>query len=221
MMLAGLAVWCGLLVSTSWADEPMLDESKSLWFQILMVDGSLADRGSDNVTAEQILALVKEGKADRVARIQLSTMENQPTSLQFGEQVPVVTGRTSMRGRDGAFTESLTYMQKGTLVTLTARIEEGGAILANFTLERTEIVDAKPAEEVDQPGPNSFRGARTVTNQVKNTIRLAPGEPLVVSGRQLSQTEKGTQSWVLVTAKVVDGAGDKQTGKHSSGGGFF
>jgi hypothetical protein len=33
--------------------------------------------------------------------------------------------------------------------------------------------------------------------------------------------EKGTQTWVLVTAKVVDGAGGEQAGKQSGGGGFF
>jgi hypothetical protein len=111
-------------------------------------------------------------------------------------------------------------MQKGTLVTVTARVEDGGAIIAEFSLERTEIVAAESAQE-GESDPNRFRPARTITNQLKNTIRLTPGEPLVVSGRQMNGPEKGTQTWVLVTAKVVDGAGGEQAGKQSSGGGFF
>jgi hypothetical protein len=83
-----------------------------------------------------------------------------------------------------------------------SRVIDGGSVVSQLTIERSEIAFAMvrdgAAEEAnfDPPPP-------VVTLTTQTTIRLKPGQALVVSGGQPSSKQSG-QSWIVVTASVSD-----------------
>ena len=50
------------------------------------------------MSSDKLAELQKAGRVASLTRLKLSALENQPAMLQFGERVPVVTGRTTTSG---------------------------------------------------------------------------------------------------------------------------
>jgi type II secretory pathway component GspD/PulD (secretin) len=117
--------------------------------------------------------------------------------LQFGERVPVVTGR-NRGGFGGAGGDSAIYTQAsvGTMITAVARID-GGDVIADIKFERSSVA-GRPAEAADANA--APQGTNTVS--VQTTVRAKTGEPLLVGGRQTGGKEAG-QTWLVLTASVA------------------
>jgi type II secretory pathway component GspD/PulD (secretin) len=138
-----------------------------------------------------------------VSKFRLTALENQQSRLQFGEHVPLVTGRNVFGGgREGRPQVGATYSQTavGTMISAVARVEDGGAVLAELKFERSSVAP-RPAEaaEADPAAPQG-----TTTVSVQTSIRLNPGEPLLVGGRQTGGKE-ASQTWIVLTASVAAG----------------
>ena len=102
----------------------------------------------------------------------------------------------------------------GTTAQAISRVHEDGAVIAQLTIERSSVavVAAAAVREgaADQPTIEPPPAVQTLATQT--TIRLKPGQPLVISGGQPSSKESG-QTWIVVTANVTEGGTPKAEAK--------
>ncbi|HUE72747.1 MAG TPA: secretin N-terminal domain-containing protein, partial [Pirellulaceae bacterium] len=156
--------------------------------------------------AERLTELEKAGKVASLSRLRVSTLENAPSIVQFGERVSIVTGRTSFGGRGSQ--DMLSQENVGTMVSLTARVDHDDSILIEFQAEQSRLAPA--ATKAD--GENAERPVempRTMTITTKSTLRILPGKS-VVAGSKATRTDHGTtQTWILVSAMAEAAARDE------------
>lgn len=186
---------------------------KRIEFEVVLIDrsaGELKEETNIAPTAAQLLELEKKGKLNSVQRLKLMTLENVEARLQLGEESPLVTSRTRGARDAGGFpggggfgggSESVTYTSLGTIVTVTANIDEG-KVAASLTLQRTSLTPQKPAEKVEGQEAVSTNYPRKGMTTISTSVRLTPGETMVVSGQQTLTGGTPSELWVLVTARL-------------------
>ena len=170
--------------------------------EIVFADVGAAAGGRD-VTAAQILDLEKQGKLASVTRIKLSLVENQQGSVQFGEAVPLVTGRQSFGGRGSSAV--YTTHNVGTTIAATSRVDGDGTILVELSAERSSVAASqKPAADdgaAAEPEPQKILQTTFRTN-----IRVANGAPLMVGGQHSAAGNQSASAYLVLTASLAEGA---------------
>lgn len=196
-----------LCANWGWCDDPRPAAGKSVSIEVLIVqlsDTGTAGANAPAPTRELILELEKQGKITSLSRLQLNTLDQQAATVQFGERVGVVTGRTTFpgganAGPSGRVASSIQFQEVGTLVEATPQVEGEGAILLMLKIEQTRLNAAPEGEKND---PAAFIPPKTSITQCKTTLRVPTGK-WVATGGQRGESEP-TQTWILVTAKVSE-----------------
>jgi hypothetical protein len=186
---------------------------KLIAFEVTIVErvGELpAGQKGKPPTPAQIAELEKDPKAATVQRLQLVALEHTESRLQLGESAPMVTSRV-VRTREGGGgfggggfpgSESVTYADIGTLLSVTARVETDGKIVANLHVARTSLAPSKPAEKAEGQESTASTYSRKLTNTISTTARVTAGETVVLAAQQSQASGTPSEMWVLVTAKV-------------------
>ena len=218
--LCGLALVLCVATSSFAADEKPA-AGKLVSVEVLIVDVSSAALGSstEDPAPEKLLDLEKQGKLAGLARMKLASIENLEASVQLGEMVGVATGRTfggfrggaadaagfgGGRGAPGAGgagdagTTSYSMRNIGTLLRVNPRVVQDGSILVDLNVERSKLADAP------MPEGAAFASSRTIMIQARTTLRIPAGKSVVTGGHSTAGKE-GTQTWIIVSAKVLDG----------------
>jgi type II secretory pathway component GspD/PulD (secretin) len=177
--------------------------------RLIAVEVTIADVAGDSpaeMTADKLAELDKAGHVKSLSRFRISALENNPSMVQFGERVSVVTGRVAFPGRGegarGFAQESVAQEQIGTMINLTARVDEDESILVELKAEQSRLTPspAKPAGEDAAAASVPRQGTETITSHT--TVRVPPGKT-VVAGSKTTKTEQGTvQTWILVSASA-------------------
>jgi hypothetical protein len=193
--------------------EAVPQAGKLITLEVVIADVPEAAGGAP--TAAAILEMEKAGKLSGLARYRLTGLENQQASVQFGELASLATGRTFARGGGGEFggaragaggfggQTTFNQISVGTHVTTVSRVESADSIVTDLKIQRSSVVPHPAAEAAD---PNAFVPQGTVTFNLQATVRAKPGEPLLVSGRQLRSGKEAAQTWVVLTASIAAGA---------------
>jgi len=166
---------------------------KPLTFEVLVAE---LYESIDSPTVNDILALEKTGKLNFINRLQLTTLEEQPAYVQFGALTARVTGRA---------TTGLTVVpiyndiNLGTVAQVTGRVADDGSIVAQVMVERSALAggDEGPFD------PNLLtppKGVDRLTTQ--STVRLKPGEPLMIGGRQATLGRDSYKTWIVLTGYI-------------------
>lgn len=198
--LAGSLLVCFFgVVAVSAADEPM-PPGKVVSLEILVAD--LPEGPAP--TAAAILDMEKAGKLERLARFRLTGLENEEASLQFGEMTPIVSGRTIRGGGGpgggfpgGGNIANYTQVSVGTHLTTISRVESADAVVTNLKIQRSSVSPPQAADDPNAPPQG------TVTLTIQSTVRTKPGEPLLVTGRQVKGGKEAAQTWVVLTSHVA------------------
>jgi type II secretory pathway component GspD/PulD (secretin) len=197
---------CGLLLgSTACRAE---DEVRLIGLSVTIVS-SASEKLRSDLSAEEaakvVAELAKAGELTSHTRLQFTAVENQQVRFQFGESLPVVSGRTFPGGGRGnpppgfpAAMNTFTVQPFGTLVEATARITDRG-VLANLQLEQSKLAP-KPAGEDNAAEPP---GTSTLT--FKSTVLIPAGQTLVLAGFYDKQTANAPRTLLLVRATVPEG----------------
>jgi hypothetical protein len=179
------------------------NSSKMLAFEIVIAD---LLEGLDSPTAAKIIELEQARRVNFATRLQLTSLEDQTASVQFGEFVSRATGRSVARGfgggRPGAPPVPIySSVNVGTTIQITARTEQDGSIVARLVAERSGLNERgeTPAGANDSAPPQAVERLATDT-----TVRLKPGEAQVVGGRQAAAGNNSSRTWILVTARLAE-----------------
>lgn len=161
------------------------------------IDLSNADK-----IAEQLRSLEEKGVASVISRVQLSSLEQMPCSVQIGESKPTATGRTGMQfpGRDGARGPnqvSYQYQNIGMMVKVVSRVESDDAVLAEIELSSSRLLPMAKVEDEGAIAPH-----RTTTMSTQSTVRIPKGQAVVVSASQSAGEDESRETLVLISAKV-------------------
>jgi hypothetical protein len=159
----------------------------------LLLDVLFAEtfRPLESPTAADLLEQERAGKLKSNARVRLLLVENQPGFTQFGELATRVSGRVVA---GPSVLPSYSSMNVGTMVQATGRMEADGTILVQIYIEKTALVPSDLPPE--QREPESITRLLTQT-----TVRLAAGEPSVLSAGPANGAEGAGQMWVVVACK--------------------
>ena len=171
---------------------------KAVSIEVIIADVFPTAVGSDTPTLEQILDLEKQGKLASLTRLRMATIDLQKAMVQFGERVPVATGRMVRGGGPPGGGESFAYttMEMGTTIEATPRVEDDGSVILLLSLQDARL------KEVEKPEGASFAPAKTAQLVSRTTLRIPPGKA-VITGGQRSDKEK-SQVWIAVSAKVIE-----------------
>jgi Bacterial type II and III secretion system protein len=180
---------------------------KMVTFEIIIAD---VNEPLDSPTPAKIFDLEKSGKLNRLARIQLASLEQQSARVQFGEIAPRVVGRTNT-GRGGfggpgggppgvQSTPIYNDINLGTVVQVTARVEDDQSIVTQLMVEQSGIAGGADAGAFDPNSNDPPKGIQTLTSQ--STVRLKSGEPQIISGRQVAAGKEANKTWIVVTANL-------------------
>lgn len=174
--------------------------------EVLFADVSAAAAGEGELSATKILELAKQGKLESATTIKLALLENQQGSIQFGENVPVVTGRQTVPegfpgGRGGGSTYSMQNL--GTTVEATSRIEQDGTIVIQLSAERSRQPKPRPAVD-GEPSP-AIESRRMTQTTARTTVRLESGKPEIVGGQATTSGDSAVHSYIVLTATAPEG----------------
>lgn len=175
--------------------------------EVLFADVPRAVAGEGELTAGKIVDLARQGKLESTMTIELSLIENQPGSIQFGETLPVVTGRQSVPegfpgGRGGGATYSMQNL--GTMVEATSRIEQDGTIAVQLSAERSRMPRPRPAADAD--APPAIESRRISQTTVRTTVRVTSGNAEIVGGQAMTSADNSIHTYIVLTATVPDSA---------------
>jgi type II secretory pathway component GspD/PulD (secretin) len=180
--------------------------------EVLLIDHNSAIGGKEGVTlpsAAEFVKLHKEGKLERAVRVQLASVAGNPARVQIGERVPVVSARNvgGFGGRGGAadgrpVSYSYNIQDIGTLINVVTRVEEGGTVLVDLQVERSQLAPSeRPADESQE----EIARQKTVSLTSQSTLRLKPGEPAIAEGWQSTAGQDTNGVFIVVTATVEKG----------------
>jgi len=200
-----VAAVVGLAATIGKAEEPQA--GRLVVLDVLVADVGGAALGEGEVTAAKVLELAAQGKLDSAARIQISALENVPSTVNFTETVPVETGRMfGPAGDRGGGRQMGTYnMQNhGTMIQATTRVEQGGAILVEMQAERSRLVTSRP--EGEEAGAANIAATKTTQARVQTTTRLASGKPAIVGSQAAGSGKDAVHTYFVLTATAAEGA---------------
>lgn len=163
--------------------------------KMLLLDVCFAQT-ADNLTqpsAEVLLAMEREGKLKSNSRVRLTLLENQTAFSQFGELATKVVGRTNT---GLTITPIWNSVSVGTLVQATGKVADDGNILLRIYVEKSEI------EATDEP--LETRDPEDISRlNIQSTVRLKPGEPMVLSSGPAEGSDAKLQTWIVLSCRAL------------------
>jgi type II secretory pathway component GspD/PulD (secretin) len=166
--------------------------------RLVSVEVVIADLSSDGdeteMTAEKLAELDKAGKVTSLSRVRLSALENQQAVVQFGEQVPIVTGRTFSGASQGTARE-LTRNFDPAQMLRSLDVNKNNMLEPNELSNRSSFFIRSAAERagLDMNEPLPIDKLTTALQQARGDARGASQEVV---------TLKSVGTLVSVTARV-------------------
>jgi hypothetical protein len=207
--------------------EVMDRPARMIAFQAVVIDlaapaegreSAAVDAGLLTGSAEDVLktaqAWVREGKAARVRSYTLSALDNQIAESSTSELAPRVVGATfgarpfdPQRG-EGPRGSMPQYKDEKLGVTLSVipRITDTKDILCEMIFNCSELREAAGAEPA---GGDKLGLSRVVQAKTATTVSIPNGRSVVVSGGNGTGTSPQGTGLLVVSARVVEGAGEK------------
>jgi general secretion pathway protein D len=122
-----------------------------------------------------LAALAAVTKVKVLSAPQVMVLDNQPASVQVGQQVPVLTGQATSTLAPGAPTvNSVNYQNTGVIMQVTPRVNSGGLVTLNIAQEVSNVAAA---------AANTVMGSPTFNDQVFRTqVAVQDGQTIGMAG---------------------------------------
>ena len=127
----------------------------------------------------------------------LVVMDNQPATLQVGDQVPVSTGTATVLTSNNTVVSTISYMNTGVILNVTPRISASGNVVLDVQQETSSVNQA------------AATGALTPTistRSVKSSVSVPNGQTVLLAGLISDETDR-SRSGIPVLDKI-SGIGD-------------
>jgi hypothetical protein len=146
------------------------------------------------------------GRLEVLNRVQLTTLDKQPASVQFGRQEPYILGVSlSSFGQ----TNQVTMIPFGLLVSIEPRVAPSDAVILEIDLnesrpgrleEGTVIFTSPKGETIRQPS--------ILQTQFRSTVKVPAGKTVAVVAATSESGPRRIETLLLVSARVLNVKGD-------------
>jgi general secretion pathway protein D len=122
----------------------------------------------------------------------LVVVDNQPATLEVGDQVPVTTGSATVLSASNTVVNTIDYHDTGIILRIMPRISPNGTILVNVEQEISEV------------SPTSSTGTLTPTfstRKVKSSISVVSGQTVLLAGL-ISDTQSRTRNGIPLLDEI-------------------
>jgi general secretion pathway protein D len=122
----------------------------------------------------------------------LVVVDNQPATLEVGDQVPVTTGSATVLSASNTVVNTIDYHDTGIILRIMPRISPNGSILLNVEQEISEV------------SPTSSTGTLTPTfstRKVKSSISVVSGQTVLLAGL-ISDTHSTTRNGIPLLDEI-------------------
>lgn len=156
--------------------------------------------GNSSEVASRLHEWESAGEVLEIERVSLTALENLPTKIQSGKNVPVSVGRTG--GPRGG--EAVRYQQQnvGTIVTAMARGDRD-AVVAEVSVETSQLEQRETASQNDE-SETPFVPTGTETLSAQSTVRIENGKTILATALQNREGTTATSQFLLVSARILE-----------------
>lgn len=198
--------------------ETLDQPPQQIAFEVMFVDlPAMTEEGqpqnnSGDSEAEWLARLQNlDGKTiGKSSKLRLTATENQTASVQFGEHTPVATGvqaafggRGGGGGAAGGRTATFSQTATGTIVTCTARVLDGGTIIAELVVERSRLAPESGAVLDESDDGGTLKTPGQLNTNCRTTVKLEPGKPRIISGLKSPQGKGTMLNLIVITAELT------------------
>lgn len=195
--------------------------------------GGLVLSASSDAVSVLIRALASRRNVRILSRPQVLALDNQPASIQVGQQVPIVNGVNLTA--NGVANPQIVQDQAGIILTVQPRISPEGDIVMVVAAEKSAFNGAGVPIFTDTAG-NVFNSPIKDITTASTTVKVPDGQTIVVGGmitkndttierkvpwlgdvpvlknlfRYDSHTERRTELLIFLTPRVIHGDGDSE-----------
>jgi hypothetical protein len=191
-------------------DAAMTSKSRvvSISVTILEITGHLQVQDPKDINVERLQKAVSDasqsGILRHLTRIRVSTVEQLPAQIQFGQTRALPSSKSIMPGRgDTDRRVAVSYRQEetGTILEATPRIAGKDEVLLQLKIEQTRLAPASAAASDDE----GLMPRSNISLQLGTTVKIPSGRTVLVSGGQkLDAESEPLQTYVMVGAEVLD-----------------
>ena len=163
--------------------------------------------GMDNITGSVMADILSQfGKVESVQKPKLIGIAGTNVTLTDGLNEPYISGlNTTSVGTSGVQTSTVSATAlSGLRVTLNSNMMDG-TVLTDISIQVNDIVGYSNFSV----GDTSYSQPKTRTKNIKNTMRVKPGKPIVISGlfrHKADKGYKGLPGLVGTKAQVLGGS---------------
>lgn len=138
----------------------------------------------------------------------LVVVDNQPATLQVGDQVPVATGSATVLSSSNTVVNTVDYKNTGIILRVLPRITSSGNVMLEVEQEISNV-------------PTSAQDTQTLTptiseRKVKSTISVISGQTVLLAGLISDKTTKGRNGLPVINQIPVIGDVFSQTVKSTT-----
>jgi type II secretory pathway component GspD/PulD (secretin) len=161
--------------------------------------------GASKEVVEKLEALKMNGTLSSLKRIQVTAVENRPSSVLVGETKPVVGAVT--RTGAGIVSRAIHYRNTGSKVTVTARVTAENQVLLDLSVDTSRLHVPDDGIEIgkDENGA-PLRATEVVTAQLRTQLSVAPGQAVAAEGVKTNSKSGQGQTLIIVAARILEPA---------------
>jgi general secretion pathway protein D len=127
----------------------------------------------------------------------LVVVDNQPATLQVGDQVPVSTGTATVLTTNNTVVNTIDYRNTGIILRVVPRINVNGKVLLEIEQEISNVV----------PGTGNSLTPTVSQRKVKSSITVATGQTVLLAGL-ISETQNVNNSGIPLLDQLPGFLGD-------------
>jgi type II secretory pathway component GspD/PulD (secretin) len=156
--------------------------------------------------------LQRRGLLAGVKRVQFNAVERQDAQVKVSENRPHVTAvYAGARGGFGGTTQSITYQEVGTLVSVKPEVGGDGVAALDLRIEdsRVQTPASNPTVGPDEKG-EPVKAANFVTASFEGRVRVPLGQAVLAEGMRSSSKSGEGQLLILVAATEESATRDRK-----------
>ena len=143
----------------------------------------------------------------------LVVVDNQPATLEVGDQVPISTGSATVLSANNAVVNTVDYKNTGIILNVQPRVNSNGTVLLDIEQEISAVVNDLTAGSA--PASTTTNLTPTISvRRVKSELSVANGQTVLLAGL-ISETQNVAHSGIPILDQIPF-PGERLSSKNNS-----
>jgi general secretion pathway protein D len=137
----------------------------------------------------------------------LVVLDNQPATLQIGDEVPVSTGSATVLTTNNTIVNTIQYMNTGIIMRIVPRTTSNGNVVLDITQETSNVAAAQGTTNSSTSNGQPNLNPTISQRRVQSTISVASGQTVLLAGL-ISETVDRVRQGIPVLDQIPGFIGD-------------